>query len=44
MKLYGLLGYPLGHSFSAKYFAENLLTKVLMPNIKILNLPMLRML
>lgn len=22
MKLYGLLGYPLGHSFSAKYFAE----------------------
>ena len=22
MKLYGLLGYPLGHRFSAKYFAE----------------------
>ena len=22
MELYGLLGYPLGHSFSAKYFAE----------------------
>lgn len=22
MQLYGLLGYPLGHSFSAKYFAE----------------------
>ena len=21
-KLYGLIGYPLGHSFSAKYFAE----------------------
>ena len=22
MELYGLLGYPLGHSFSAKYFAD----------------------
>ena len=22
VELYGLLGYPLGHSFSAKYFAE----------------------
>lgn len=25
MELYGLLGYPLGHSFSAKYFAEKFL-------------------
>ncbi|MEJ7673247.1 MAG: hypothetical protein WKF59_11155 [Chitinophagaceae bacterium] len=22
MKLYGLIGYPLGHSFSKKYFTE----------------------
>ena len=22
MRLYGLIGYPLGHSFSAKYFSE----------------------
>lgn len=22
MELYGLLGYPLGHSFSARYFAD----------------------
>lgn len=22
MQLYGLLGYPLGHSFSARYFAD----------------------
>ena len=22
MKLYGLIGYPLGHSFSRKYFTE----------------------
>lgn len=27
MKLYGLLGYPLGHSFSAKYFAEKFAKK-----------------
>lgn len=27
MDLYGLLGYPLGHSFSAKYFAEKFSTQ-----------------
>lgn len=27
MKLYGLIGYPLGHSFSAKYFAEKFRTQ-----------------
>ena len=24
MELYGLLGYPLGHSFSEKYFADKI--------------------
>lgn len=30
MDLYGLLGYPLGHSFSAAYFTENSVTCRLM--------------
>jgi|SRR5665647_425498 len=27
MKIYGLVGYPLGHSFSQKYFSEKFLTE-----------------
>lgn len=27
MKIYGLIGYPLGHSFSQKYFSEKFLTE-----------------
>ena len=32
MTRYGLIGYPLGHSFSAGYFAENSRPRASTPN------------
>ena len=28
MKRYGLIGYPLGHSFSARYFADKFALRI----------------
>lgn len=41
MDKYGLVGYPLGHSFSRDFFNENSRTKGLTPNMSILRFPLL---
>ncbi len=33
MKKYGLIGYPLGHSFSKNFSMKSFIRKTLMPNM-----------